>query len=116
VLHLDRASAPATSLATEEPVKTEHKLAQRQPWSDLVSDLGTAESDSSSIKGDGKLATKAQLHGPLAVAVDRSGTLYIADSENFRVRRVDPAGQIWPAIPSWRRSPVDATAKCCAAS
>jgi len=55
VLHLDRASAPATSLATEEPEKSEHQLAQRQPWSDLVydlvDDLGAAESGSTSIKG-----------------------------------------------------------------
>jgi sugar lactone lactonase YvrE len=59
-----------------------------------VAGSGTAGSS-----GDGKLATKAQLHGLLAVAVDRSGTLYIADSGNLRVRRVDPAGQISTILP-----------------
>jgi sugar lactone lactonase YvrE len=51
------------------------------------------------FSGDGKPATKAQLNGPYAVAVDDSGTLYIADSHNLRVRRVDPAGKISTILP-----------------
>ena len=39
--------------------------------------------------GDGGLATKALLNFPSAVAVDQTGTLYIADTLNHRVRRVD---------------------------
>ena len=43
---------------------------------------------------DGDLATKAILRGPQAVAVDAAGTLYIADSQASRVRRVDKNGII----------------------
>ena len=38
--------------------------------------------------GDGGPATSAQLNGPVALAVDSVGNLYIADSGNNRVRRV----------------------------
>jgi len=38
--------------------------------------------------GDGGLATNAKLYGPEAVAVDASGALYIADTGNNRVRKV----------------------------
>ena len=39
--------------------------------------------------GDGGPATQARLNFPTAVAVDRQGTIYIADMMNHRVRRVD---------------------------
>ena len=39
--------------------------------------------------GDGALATSAQLNFPSAVAVDAAGTLFIADTWNHRIRRVD---------------------------
>jgi sugar lactone lactonase YvrE len=38
--------------------------------------------------GDGGPATRAQLASPNGVAVDNSGRLFIADSENYRVRMV----------------------------
>src|SRR6202522_4270858 len=38
--------------------------------------------------GDGGLATSAELNYPLGVAVDASGNIYIADSENSRIRMV----------------------------
>jgi sugar lactone lactonase YvrE len=42
--------------------------------------------------GDGGPATAAALRGPSDVAVDSSGSLFIADANNYRVRKVDPAG------------------------
>ena len=44
--------------------------------------------------GDGGVATQALLHGPRAVAIDRGGNLYVADTGNGRVRKVDPSGGI----------------------
>ena len=44
--------------------------------------------------GDGAPAAGAWLYGPTGVAVDSSGALYIVDSENHRIRRVDKAGRI----------------------
>lgn len=41
------------------------------------------------FEGDGGPATKATLNFPSAVALDRQGNLYIADTMNHRVRRVD---------------------------
>ena len=44
--------------------------------------------------GDGGPAITARLNHPESVAVDGSGNLYIADSWNHLIRRVDPSGTI----------------------
>jgi len=44
--------------------------------------------------GDGGPAVNAQLSGPVGVAVDTTGTVYIGDTGNHRVRKVSPAGVI----------------------
>jgi sugar lactone lactonase YvrE len=46
------------------------------------------------FSGDGGLATAAQLQSPQSVALDPSGNLYIADTTNDRVRKVDNEGII----------------------
>ena len=47
-----------------------------------------------SYSGDGGHAVSALLNYPAGVAVDDSGILYIADTGNHRIRRVDTAGII----------------------
>ncbi|MDF1592253.1 MAG: hypothetical protein P1P89_12110 [Desulfobacterales bacterium] len=44
--------------------------------------------------GDGGLATQARLNAPRGVAVDAAGNLYIADTKNHRIRKVDTNGII----------------------
>ena len=44
--------------------------------------------------GDGGPATSARLNGPVAIALDAAGNLYVADQKNSRVRMVDANGDI----------------------
>jgi sugar lactone lactonase YvrE len=44
--------------------------------------------------GDGGPATSAQLNAPAALAIDRSGNLFLVDAFNSRIRMVSPAGII----------------------
>jgi len=46
------------------------------------------------FRGDGGPASAAQLAFPAGLALDRQGNLYIADSQNQRVRKLLPGGQI----------------------
>jgi uncharacterized protein (TIGR03437 family) len=48
--------------------------------------------------GDGGPATAAQLAFPAGLALDRAGNLYIADSQNERIREVVATGQIVTAV------------------
>ena len=46
------------------------------------------------FSGDGGPATSALMIGPLDVSTDQSGNLFIADSQNNRIRKVTPSGII----------------------
>ncbi len=45
-------------------------------------------------RGDGGQAVNAELNSPSGLAVDGSGNVYVADTNNHRVRRVAPSGVI----------------------
>ena len=53
-----------------------------------------AGTGSKGFSGDGGPATKATLQNPYGVAVDASGSVYIVDSTNSRIRKVTPDGTI----------------------
>lgn len=53
-----------------------------------------AGNGTAAFSGDGGSATAASLNRPMSVAVDSQGNLYIADTLNNRIRRVDAKGNI----------------------
>ena len=70
-------------------------------WNNRIRKVTTATTIStiagtgiSGSRGDGGLATAAELYEPLAVAVDNQGNVYIADYSNFAIRKIDPSGII----------------------
>ncbi len=53
-----------------------------------------AGGSTSAVWGDGVKATSARLDGPIGVAVDAGGDLYIAEEGRYRIRKVDQTGLI----------------------
>ena len=53
-----------------------------------------AGNGTAAYSGDGGLATLASLNSPYGVAVDAAGNIYIADTYNNRIRKVNIAGNI----------------------
>jgi len=68
-----------------------HKLRRIDPTTERVSIVAGA---GAGFAGDGGPLAKALFKQPKALAGDSDGNLYIADQQNFRVRRVDSGGTI----------------------
>ena len=68
-----------------------HLVRKVTPYGEMSVIAGTGVAG---FSGDGGPASQAQLQFPGGVAVDESGNIFVADSGNNRVRRVDPAGVI----------------------
>ena len=68
-----------------------HRIRKVDPTGTITTVAGTGQSG---FGGDGGPAVQAQFARPTGVAVDGSGNLYIADSGNYRIRKVDPTGTI----------------------
>ena len=101
------AGRPETDTGTSEPVRAQAPAEDEDPLADPPTDkaekfvqlsdvsgtvryvVGTGKSGR--FGGDGGPATQAALNFPGAVAVDGHGNLYIADTMNHRVRKVDAA-------------------------
>jgi sugar lactone lactonase YvrE len=60
----------------------------------VTSFAGKAKFNLGDFSGDGGPASKAQLSQPTGVAIDAAGNVYIADTRNQRIRKVNTAGTI----------------------
>lgn len=96
---------PATSAALNDPAalvldrqghlfiadQSNHRIRRINLESGIIVTVaGTGEAGYS---GDGMQASEAALSGPSGLAIDGDGALYIADTFNGRIRRVDPESQ-----------------------
>ena len=61
---------------------------------ELKTIAGTCSWSSRGFSGDGGPAEHARLHTPHGVAVDEAGNVYVADTGNYRMRRISPDGRI----------------------
>ncbi|MDE2869307.1 MAG: hypothetical protein OXR64_01835 [Chloroflexota bacterium] len=68
-----------------------HRIRRLDPDGVVRVIAGTGASGSA---GDGLAAKAAQLNRPSALVVDSNGSIYVADSGNFRIRKIDPDGII----------------------
>lgn len=68
-----------------------HRVRRIAPNGTITTVAGNGRSGQ---EGDGGPATEASLHNPTFVALDAAGNLYIADSENHKIRKVAPSGII----------------------
>jgi len=98
-------SYSATSVALDEPYDVmiegnylyiadtkNHKIRRMNASGWIWTIAGTGSAGDS---GDGGAATSAKLDEPRAVSMDMSGNLYIADTKNDKIRKVDTSGDIW---------------------
>lgn len=68
-----------------------NRIREIQPDGRLTTVAGTGDAG---YGGDGGPGAQAQLNSPQGVAIDSLGGIYIADTLNNRVRRVDPDGTV----------------------
>ena len=71
-----------------------HRIRKVDSAGVITTVAGTGRGGFGGFSGDGGPATAAQLRSPAGVAVDGAGNLFIADSYNNRIRKVDSAGVI----------------------
>ena len=71
--------------------ESDHRVRRVDPAGIITTFAGTGVQG---FSGDDGPAISAQLDTPTSVAVDSDGNVYIVDSDNNRIRRVDPTGVI----------------------
>lgn len=95
-------------LATNSPLSTPSAVAINSAGDVLIADTGNhqvqivrggilttvAGTGAAGYSGDGGSASRARLNSPTAVATDRTGNIYVADTGNNVVRVIDPSGVI----------------------
>jgi hypothetical protein len=91
--------SPGEAMAGEEDPLADPDAKKETRYVQLADQSGTVRfvtgaAEKGRFRGDGGLATHATLNFPSAAAVDSRGTVYIADTFNHRVRRIDPASGV----------------------
>ncbi|WP_327096108.1 hypothetical protein OIE68_40220 [Nocardia vinacea] len=92
-IHFSVEAVPLQTLATHRRyTELEKREASKSTAAIAIGAITTvAGTDASGYNGDNQPAINAELNSPSGVAVDGAGNLYIADTNNNRVRRVDHA-------------------------
>lgn len=73
-------------------------LVEPVPLAELPDGYITTVAGGSTFSGDGSVATNALIGLPLDAVVDSNGNLYVADSENHRIRRIDAETRIITSV------------------
>ena len=68
--------------------RSNHRIRKVNKITNIIT---TVAGTSGGFSGDGGLAINARLNQPQGVAINQFGTIYIADTSNRRIRKVDPA-------------------------
>lgn len=68
------------------------KVSRVNPDGSTRTIAGYGSTGGGGFSGDEGAATAARFIGPEGIAVDRAGNVYVADTLNYRVRRITPAG------------------------
>jgi DNA-binding beta-propeller fold protein YncE len=100
IVNIDPASRSAEPLMVaceedEDPLadpvsKPSDAYVQKSDLSGMVRYIGGTKSMDERFGGDGEPATQAVLNFPSSVAVADDGTVFIADTWNHRIRKIDP--------------------------
>ncbi|MBU0465896.1 MAG: hypothetical protein KKD21_15810 [Proteobacteria bacterium] len=70
-----------------------HRIRMVDTSGNISTVAGTGEPGN--VGNEGDLATAVELNEPRGIFKDSSGNLYIADTKNHKIRRVDTSGNIW---------------------
>ncbi len=94
---------PVAEGANDDPLAeidaiNSHAFSQQTDLSGTVRYVVAGTAPSKRFNGDGGPADQALLNFPTAVVIDQAGHLYIADTLNHRVRRVDAATRVITTI------------------
>ncbi|MCY4351975.1 MAG: hypothetical protein OXC45_02585, partial [Gemmatimonadetes bacterium] len=75
-----------------------HRIRKVDSRGIITTVVGSGDPDQGAFLGDGGAGTQARLNRPSAIAIDQSGNIYIADTENHRIRKVDSRGIITTVV------------------
>ena len=75
-----------------------HRIRKVDSRGIITTIVGSGDPDQGAFFGDGGAGTQARLNRPSAIAIDQSGNIYIADTDNHRIRKVDSRGIITTVV------------------